>query len=68
MQRFLKFEGVKGYSTYERSKKKLEKEVPSDEFVTTLVAVSPEGRFIPVALGEKAAQLGLHFCGICVAN
>ena len=60
------FDGIKGYSTYKRAFDKLAKEVPNDS-IQCLVAVSPAGRFIPVAVGERAVQAGLHFRGIvCV--
>lgn len=47
--------------------KKLRNEIPEDSFVRTMIAVNSQGRFIPVAFGEEAAQLGLHFRGVCVA-
>ena len=60
------FDGIKGYATYKRAFEKLAKEVPND-FIQCFVAASPEGRFIPVAVGERAVQAGLHFRGIvCV--
>ena len=60
------FEGIKGYATYKRAFEKLAREVPND-IIQCFVATSPAGRFIPVAVGERAVQAGLHFRGIvCV--
>jgi hypothetical protein len=65
------FADVPGYATRANAVRRLSKAlhgVPLDQQPTTLVAVSPEGRFIPVAVGERALQLGLHFSGIVVIN
>lgn len=59
---------MKGYATYENALKKLKDEVPDRlDSPSTLVAVNSKGRFIPVAIGKRALELGLHFRGImCV--
>ena len=62
-----KFEGIKGYATYENALKKLNKEV-TDPMVQCFVSTSPEGRFIPVAVGHLALQNGLHFRGIVLVR
>ena len=67
MHKHIDWNGVKGYATYENAMKKLMKEVSKDDSVRTMIAVNDQGRFIPVAFGEQAMQLGLHFRGICVA-
>jgi hypothetical protein len=66
--RHMTFPGVKGYATYVGAYRKIMKEVDDSSDVTTMVLATPEGRFVPVALGEKALQMGLHFRGICVTN
>ena len=64
--RHIDWEG-KGYATYENAMKKLRQEVPEGSHVATMISVNSKGRFFPVAMGDKALQLGLHFRGICVA-
>ena len=66
--RLMTFDEVKGYATRENAIKKLQKEVPEDSNVTVTVVVNSSGRFVPVAIGEKAVHLGLFFRGICVTN
>ena len=69
------FEGIKGYATYAAAMRKLKKEIPSNN-INTLgaisiqchVAISPEGRFIPVAVGHRAVQVGLHFRGVAIVG
>ncbi len=69
------FEGIKGYATYAAAMRKLKKEIPSDNinslWATSIqchVAISSEGRFIPVAVGERAVQAGLHFRGVAIVG
>ncbi len=61
------FEGIKGYATYAAALRKLQKEVTSLG-IQCFVAVSPAGRFIPVAVGEDAALAGLHFRGVAIVG
>ena len=61
------FEGIKGYATYAAALRKLQKEITSHG-VQCFVAVSPAGRFIPVAVGERAVQAGLHFRGVAIVG
>jgi len=67
MLKLNEFSGIKGYATYAGAMKKLRKEVYSD-LVQCFVAVSPEGRYIPVAVGQPALQEGLHFRGVVVVG
>lgn len=61
------FPGVKGYKTYANAYRKLEKELGDNpERITNMVIATPDGRFIPVAIGENATYL-IHR-GICVTN
>ena len=64
------FEGIKGYATYAAAQRKLQKEMNSSfsQGVQCFVAVSSEGRFIPVAVGERAVQAGLHFRGVAIVG
>lgn len=48
------------YKTYTNAVKALNK-IPRTEGHRFIIAATPEGRFFPVALGEKAMQDGLHF-------
>lgn len=56
----------KTYKTYANAVKAAEKAVPENSNIRIIIASTPEGRFFPVALGEEAMQLGLHF-KMCVA-
>ena len=67
MNHHMTFPGVKGYKTYTGAFRKLVKELGSNpENITTMVITTPDNRFIPVAIGEKACYL--VFRGICVTN
>jgi hypothetical protein len=63
---FRNVNGIKTYKTYDRALKEAQKLV-GDDHVTVLIAATEEGRFFPVAIGERAAQLGLHHV-MCVTN
>lgn len=53
------------YKTYANAVKAAEKKIGHlDQRV--IIASTPEGRFFPVAIGEKALQDGVHF-HMCVA-
>ena len=56
----------KTYKTYANAVKAAEK-VIGDRCHRVIIAATEEGRFFPVALGERAAQDGLHF-HMCIAN
>ena len=64
------FEGIKGYATYAAAARKLQKEMNTSfsQGIQCFVAVSSEGRFIPVAVGERAVQAGLHFRGVAIVG
>lgn len=50
----------KTYKTYINAVKAAEKIIGGSDH-RVIIAATPEGRFFPVALGEKALQSGLHF-------
>jgi hypothetical protein len=50
----------KTYKTYDNAVKAATDIAEMDD-VTVIIAATPEGRFFPVAIGEKALQCGLHF-------
>ena len=56
----------KTYKTYANAVKAAEK-VIGDRNHRVIIAASADGRFFPVALGERAAQDGLQFY-MCIAN
>ncbi len=65
------FEGCTSYATYANAQKKLERELSGINDISrpqTLVACTPEGRFVPVAVGQYALKFGLHFRGIVVVG
>jgi hypothetical protein len=65
------FSGCKSYATYQNAMKKLDVELKGITGVArpqTLVASTPDGRFVPVAVGQEAMRLGLHFAGIVVVG
>lgn len=65
------FEGCTTYATYENAMKKLDRELKGIEGVSrpqTMISVTPDGRFVPVAVGHDALRLGLHFRGIVVVG
>jgi len=70
--RLCEFDSYKGYATYANALKKLESGIEivrnamGAEYINTMIAVNSKGRFVPVAIGVKAAQAGLMFDGICV--
>lgn len=58
------FDGCKSYATMKNALKRLDEVlqgIDPAELPQTLIAVNTQGRFVPVAVGQKAAQLGLHF-------
>ena len=68
--RFASFE-MEGYATRENAIRKLKMElqgVPLERMPVTLVAVNSKGRFVPVAVGQAAMALGLHFRGIAIVG
>lgn len=56
----------KTYKTRSNAVKKAE-EVLGDLDIRYLIVSTEDGRFMPVAIGEKAMQYGIHF-HICVAG
>lgn len=65
MARQLKLELTKTYATEANAVKAVEKVFPStdDDRLTYIVMPTPEGRFYPIFIGERAtqAQVHLHF-------
>jgi hypothetical protein len=51
---------LRTYATYANALRAAEK-VIGDRPHRVLIAATPEGRFFPVAVGQAAAQDGLHF-------
>lgn len=65
------FDGCKSYVTYANAKKKLDdtlRNVGEDVRPHTMIAVTSSGRFVPVAIGERAVKLGLFHAGIVVVG
>ena len=56
----------KSYKTYENAVKKAKDEI-GEAPIMFLIAITPEGRFFPVAIGQKSMEYGLHF-RMCVAG
>ena len=56
----------KTYKTYANAVKAAHK-VIGDRHITVVIAASVDGRFFPVAIGERAMQEGIHF-SMCVTN
>ena len=56
----------KTYKTYANAVKAAHKAAGAAD-VQVIIAASVDGRFFPVALGQRALQEGLHF-RMCVAN
>lgn len=60
--RFVSFEHQRSYKTYDNALKKLNQVLEGIQNPpTNFIAVTRDGRFVPVAAGERALQLGLHF-------
>lgn len=55
----------KTYKTWANAHRAAEKEI-GDQHIRVVIAATPDGRFFPVALGQDAAQAGLHH-RMCVA-
>ena len=51
---------IKTYKTRETAIKKA-KEIIGDRHIPFVIAATEDGRFMPVAIGQIAAQEGLHF-------
>jgi hypothetical protein len=60
MAQLINFEGVKSYASRENAVKAFQKKY-GDADVRFLVIQNLEGRFLPVAIGQEAVQLGVHF-------
>lgn len=60
MAKQVTFDTIKGYATRQNAIKAFEKKF-GDCDVRYIISINEAGRFIPVALGEKASQLGVHF-------
>lgn len=56
----------KTYKTYENATKAARK-IADDIDVPVIIAATVDGRFFPVAIGERALTSGLHF-SMCVAG
>ena len=56
----------KTYKTWENARKAAEK-IIGDSDHRVIIASTPEGRFFPVAIGQKAIENGLHF-DMCVTG
>lgn len=59
----------KTYATAENARKAIAKYpiIDNDPSLRYLMMQTPEGRFYPVFLGERAVQAGVHFA-FCVAG
>ena len=67
MAKLIDLQPSKTYATRENAQKAFEAKFPSGESqaeVRYIIATTPEGRFFPVGLGERAvwAMVHHHFC------
>lgn len=63
MARLITLECSKSYATAENAVKAVEKRFPdaSNDGLTYILQQTPEGRFFPVFIGERALQAMVHF-------
>lgn len=57
------------YATVENAVKAVEKKYGSDDLhqnQTYIIAVAEDGRFVPVFIGERAVQAGIHIHFTCI--
>lgn len=54
------------YVSYDNAVKSA-KNILGDKGIRVLICATPEGRFFPVAVGEDAVSMGLHF-HMCVTR
>ena len=59
---------VKSYATKENARRAVEKKFGLElDTLTFLIVTNDEDRFVPVFIGERAAQFGVHFHFCCAS-
>lgn len=61
MATLIKLESSKTYATEENAIRAVEKAFPARDDLQYFVHATPEGRFFPVFIGERAVHAGVHW-------